>query len=176
MPPDESFEEMLTGGHHNSLGRTVEVVDCVLAQPERMKDLFGCYGSDDEVVRLRTSSAIKRVTKAQAGLVVPFLDRLINEIGILDQASAQWTLAQLFQILRDKMSATQIDGALGIMKRNLAEHGDWIVLNTTVESLVEWSENDDELTEWLKPHLARLANDSRKSVSKRAQKALSQLA
>jgi hypothetical protein len=39
----ESFEEMLTGGHPNSLGRTIEVVDMVLANSTRLLDLYNCY-------------------------------------------------------------------------------------------------------------------------------------
>ena len=60
---DESFESMLTGGHPNSLGRTEEVVDLVLAEQERLSDLYSCYFSADEIVRLRVSSAMKRVTQ-----------------------------------------------------------------------------------------------------------------
>ena len=55
----ESFEEMLTGGHPNSLGRTVEVVALVLADRDRLGELYACYQSDDAVVRLRTSNALK---------------------------------------------------------------------------------------------------------------------
>jgi hypothetical protein len=61
---NETFEAMLAGGHPNSLGRTVEVVDLVLADRDRLAELFQCYFSADEVVRLRVSSAMKRVTIA----------------------------------------------------------------------------------------------------------------
>ena len=36
----ERFEDMLTGGHPNSLGRTIEVVDQVLANPTKIEELF----------------------------------------------------------------------------------------------------------------------------------------
>ncbi len=62
---------MLTGGHPNSLGRTKEVVEMVLADPDRFDELFGCYASEDEVVRLRTSNAVKRVEAARHDLLVP---------------------------------------------------------------------------------------------------------
>ena len=35
--------------------------------------------SDDEVVRLRTSNAMERVARENKGLVVPYLDAMMNE-------------------------------------------------------------------------------------------------
>ena len=58
----ENFESILSGGHPNSLGRTVEVVDLVLEDRARLAELYQCYFSSDEIVRLRVSSAFKRVT------------------------------------------------------------------------------------------------------------------
>ncbi len=166
---------MLTGGHPNSLGRTVDVVDAVLAAPERFEELFGCYRSADEVVRLRTSSAMKRVEAERHDMLVPYIDRFIGEIGELDQASAQWTLAQLFQRLAGDFTGLQRKGALKILQRNIAEHGDWIVLNTTMETLGDWAGADAALKKWLRPHLKRLAGDARKSVAGRARKLLARL-
>ena len=37
---EETFAAMLTGGHPNSLGRTVEVVDRVLADQRRLRELI----------------------------------------------------------------------------------------------------------------------------------------
>ena len=171
----ETFEAMLTGGHPNSLGRTLEVVDQVLARPDRFGELFDCYRSEDAVVRLRTSSAMKRVEAERHDLLVPYIDRFIQEIGELDQASAQWTLAQLFDRLSSDMNQSQRKAALTIMKRNLASHDDWIVLNTTMETLTDWAGEDQALKNWLRPHLERLASDRRKSVASRAARKLDAL-
>ena len=169
----ETFEQMLTGGHPNSLGRTLEVVDTILADPERLIDLYNCYFSDDEVVRLRTSSALKRVTQAHPDWVAPYLDRLIDMIAKIDQASTQGTLATLFDLLKPYMTAEQKAGATEIMQHNLANHNDWIVLNTTMQVLFDWAKmGDDELKSWIVPHLERLSSDGRKSVAKRATKLL----
>ena len=110
----ERFEDMLTGGHPNSLGRTIEVVEAVLADEARMEELFGCYGSADEVVRLRVSNAMRRVQAERPDLIVPFIDRLIEEIGALDQASAQWTLPKLFEGAEGEMSEGQKVGGFGL--------------------------------------------------------------
>lgn len=171
----ETFENLLSGGHPNSLGRTVDVVECVVAQPNRFAELFDCYSSDDEVVRLRTSSAVKRVEARRHDLLLPYIDRLIDEIGDLDQASAQWTLAQLFERLAPDMTDVQFKSAKTLIKRNLKCHNDWIVLNCSIQTLSTWARTDSVLKRWLKPHLQRLANDTRKSVAKRARKQLEEL-
>ncbi|MEL6467193.1 MAG: hypothetical protein AAFQ58_19700 [Pseudomonadota bacterium] len=166
----EAFEKMLSGGHPNSLGRTVEVVEAVLADPARSNELFDCYRSTDELVRLRTSNALKRVEAVRHDLIVHFIDALIYEIGLLDQPSAQWTLAQLFSRLQQDMSPSQRAGAQAVMTRNLAVHDDWIVLKATMQTLTDWARDDPELATWLQPHLERLADDPRKSVRRQAEK------
>ncbi len=169
----ESFESMLTGGHPNSLGRTVEVVDIVLAKPKQIKQLYDCYFSDDEIVRLRTSNALKRVCREHPDWLVPYMDGFINEISKIDQASTQWTLANLFEMLDGFMSKQQKSQAQKILKKNLENHTDWIVLNMTMQTLVGWAKSDRRLAKWIIPYLDRLAKDSRKSVAKRAVKYLS---
>ena len=171
----ETIEEMLTGGHANSLGRTIEVVEMVLADQTRFEELFNCYFSDDAVVRLRTSNALKRVEKEQHDWLVPYIDRLLNDISKIDQASTQWTMANLFLRLDRDMSEQQRSKATEVMKHNLASSDDWIVLNETMRTLSIWAKRDETLANWLKPHLARLSKDARKSVSKRAAKLLGDL-
>ena len=171
----ESFEEMLAGGHPNSLGRTVEVVEIVLADRARLEALYACYQSDDEVVRLRTSNGLKRISREQPKWLVPFIDGFLTDIADLDQASVQWTLADLFQTLAPLMSDVQRQQAEAILKRNLAHHTDWIVLNQTMKTLGAWAKEDPDLLHWLIPHLERLSGDGRKSVAKTAAKTLKQL-
>lgn len=167
MPPT-SFESLLTGGHPNSLGRTLEVVAIVQADHTRLEELYACYASSDEVVRLRTSNAFKRIAREHPDWLVPYIDRLLEEVAALDQASAQWTLAQLFEMLAPRMSPDQLTKARVVLQRNLENHQDWIVLNMTMQTLGEWAKTDPELHTWLKPHLARLAQDPRRSVAKKA--------
>ena len=174
-PGARELEEMLTGGHPNSLGRTIEVVELVLAAPARFDDLFECYRSEDEVVRLRVSSAMKRVEAQRPALLVPYIDRFIGEIGVLDQASAQWTLAQLFSRLRPRMQESQKQAAFALMKRNLEHHHDWIVLNHTMQTMFEWIDEFPHEHDWLIRQLRRHENDARKSVRSRAGKLLKML-
>ena len=168
----EDFEAMLTGGHPNSLGRTVEVVDLILADQARLEELYQCYFSKDEVVRLRVSSAFKRVTTAHPDWTMDYMDGIQSEVAAIDQASTQWTQAILYDLTRSLLSDQQTERALDIMKNNLANHDDWIVLNTTMKVLDQWTKFHPDLADWMQPHLERLARDPRKSVSKQAQKRL----
>ena len=166
----QNFEDRLKGGHPTSLGNTVEVVEEVLAEPSYFNELFECYFSDDEVVRLRVSNAMKRICRAEKPILVPYIDRLLDEISQIDQASTKWTLANLFALLQKDMTTEHLAKAKTIMKDNLAHHNDWIVLNNTMETLGTWAKKDEELKKWIIPHLERLEKDERKSVRKRAKK------
>ena len=172
---EASFETMLTGGHPNSLGRTVEVVEIVLDNPERLAELYNCYFSEDEVVRLRTSNTIKRVSKECPSWLVPYFDGLLTDISSLEQASAQWTLANLFETLGSYMTPEQKHRAKEVLKGNLEVYEDWIVLKNTAQTLGAWAKEDEALKAWLKPHLERLSQDNRKAVAKAAQKQLAAL-
>ena len=147
----------------------------VLAAPDKLDELFACYQSVDATVRLRTSNALKRIEAERHELLIPYIDTLIDEVAALEQASAQWTLAQLFERLAEDLQDEQRTRAIQIMKKNLAGHDDWIVLNASMETLSAWASHDEELKKWLRPHLKRLADDPRKSVAGRARKKIQAL-
>ena len=169
-----SFEEQLTGGHPNSLGNTIEVVDEILAQPSLLEDLYLCYGSQDPVVRLRVSNAMKRVCQAHPEWVAPYLDRLLTQTSLIDQASTKWTLSILFVLLDTYMTAQQRKAAITVMKKNLL-YDDWIVQNTTADSLFYFAKSSPDLSTWLVPQLQILQLSRHKSVSRRVTKILSAL-
>lgn len=169
------FEQMLTGGHPNSLGKTIEVVNMVLENKSKFEELFQCYFSNDPVVRLRVSNAMKRICKEQPRWLVPYLDRFLNEIGIIDQPSTQWTLATLFLWLDKDMTADQKEKSIRTLKQNLDQSGDWIVQNTTMETLGIWAKSNLKLKLWLLPKLEEFTRSPRKSVAGRAKKILKTL-
>ena len=175
MAKINTFEEMLTGGHPNSLGNTVEVVNLILADRKKLEDLYQCYYSDDEVVRLRVSNAMKRICKEHPDWLVSYIDKFLINISKINQASTQWTLAQLFLWLEDDMSEPQLEKAKEILKNNLNKSDDWIVQNTTIETLSAWAKDDEKLRMWIIPRLENFSKSDRKSVAGRAKKMLNTL-
>lgn len=172
MSSAQELETLLTGGHPNSLGNTVQVVTMVLADKKLFDSLYQCYFSQDEVVRLRVSNAMKRVYKEHPEWLVPYIDKFITEIALIQQASTQWTLAQLFLWLEKDMTSEQKVQATKIMQHNLETNNDWIVQNTCIETLGVWAEKDETLKKWLVPKLEEFVVTGRKSVAGRAKKKL----
>ena len=104
------------------------------------------------------------------------VDRLLRDLGQIDQPSVQWHVAQMLQHLRGDLSGRQAQQATELLQRNLSTSTDWIVLNVTMDVLTEWATGDAPLTNWLVPTLNRLRHDKRKSVANRASKRLAELA
>ncbi|MEM6830724.1 MAG: hypothetical protein AAF551_09405 [Bacteroidota bacterium] len=165
----KGYLNLLSGGHPNSLGNTIEVVFDVLDDPNNFEELYNCYSSTDQVVRLRVSNAMKRIMDAKKKILVPYIPKFISEVSQIDQASAQWTLADLFLGLAEEMTEEQLKQAKALLKKNLESQSDWIVLNNTMNTLGEWAKKDEELKEWIKPHLDRIVSDERKSVKSKAE-------
>lgn len=163
---------MLTGGHHNSLGRTLEVVEAVLNTPARRQELYECYFSDDEIVRLRTSSSIKRIFLAHPEWFTEYADRLLDEITKIDQPSTKWTLAQLWLEHKKLLTPEQLVRAKDNLIKVLHEENDWIALNMSMKTLSNFVKDDPALIVRCADRTRELANDSRKSVSKGALKLL----
>lgn len=167
---------MLKGGHPNSLGRTEEVVGIVLADRVRLEELFATIADPDAVVRLRVGDALEKVCREQPGWFVAHVERLLGDLGQIEQPSVRWHVAQILQHLRSDLSDDEARRATQLLQRNLTDSTDWIVLNVTMDVLTEWAHHDPPLAGWLTPELERLCQDDRKSVAKRAAKRLTELA
>jgi hypothetical protein len=169
------FEQRLMGGHPNSLGNTIAVVDEILKEKEKLIELYKCYFSSDAVVRLRTSNAWKRIAKHDISLFLPFLDQFILEISKIDQASTKWTLANLFDYSFTHMTPDQRKKATEILKNNLLTEKDWIVRKNTMDTLGKWAKKDHALKIWIIPELTKLKTETKKIVPRTAEKWLSLL-
>lgn len=95
-------------------------------------------------------------------------------VAQIDQASTKWTLSILFVLLDAHMTLPQRDAAIALMQANL-HFDDWIVQNTTADSLAHFARQRPELAAWLAPELRTLTTSRHKSVRGRAAKLLASL-
>ena len=165
-----SFEKSLKGGHPNSLGNTLEVVDAVLGNTDKMEDLFLCYQSDDETVRLRTSNAFKRIFRAKPDLFKKWKKRFIKEIAEIDQPSAKWTSIQILNELFDQLDEKEKAQSIEICLRYLRNEKDWIVINQSLNFMRNHLEQFDSKDPEMMKLLNFFVNDERNSISKNTKK------
>jgi len=168
----EPFRLMLTGGHPNSLGRTLEVVAAVLDTPDQMEELYQCFFGDDEIVRLRAANAIRRVFKDRPDWFSSYADRLLGEIAAIDQPSTKWTLAQLFLEHQKSLTPDQRTRAIEVLIANLHSEDDWIAVNMTMKTLERWVKHEPAIIPRIEVRTRALADDRRKSVANGARKLL----
>jgi len=168
------IESTLSGGHPNSLGNVPQITAEVLANKRLLSELLSCYYSKDAVVRLRVSSVLKRVCQQRPDWVITHLDQLLTEVAQIDQASTKWTLAIVFGLLREKMTISQYEQSVSLMK-SYTSYPDWIVQNTSMKVLREYCDLDEALKPWLSSQLGEMQNSEWKSVAGRAKKLLATL-
>lgn len=171
----ETFAAMLEGGHPNSLGRTGEVVAIVVADRSRLEELFATLAHSDAVVRLRVGDALEKVCRERPEWFLEQVDRVIDEVGGVQQPSVQWHVAQILDHVHAELSEEQLRRATALLQRNLEQSTDWIVLNVTMDVLTRWATHDLRLARWLVPRLERLRQDPRRSVATRAERRLAEL-
>jgi len=170
----EPFVDMLRGDT-NTLGRTEEVTEIVLNDPGRAQEVYDCFFQPDEWVRMRAASTSKRLWRADPELFAPFIQGWVDDISAIDQASTQWTFAQMCEECDELLTNNQRDRCIDIVAGYLENENDWMVLNSSMPPLTRWAQTRPELAARIRPHLDRLRTDSRKSVARRAAKAHSLL-
>jgi hypothetical protein len=171
--PTESFKQALAGWPKREL-QNGDVISAVVAEPDRVGELFECVLDDDEYVRMRAADALEKVCRAAPSIVVPLTARILTEMSAIDQPSVQWHVAQIVANL--PLPGRNRQRAIGVVKGYLEHSHDWIVLNCSMETLAHFAEHDEPLRRYLVRRLDDLRHDQRPSVAKRAQRLHDQLA
>tara|TARA_B100000586_G_C19863465_1_gene323854 strand:+ start:69 stop:608 length:540 start_codon:yes stop_codon:yes gene_type:complete len=170
-----NFENTLKGGHPNSLGKTVEVVEEVLSNPDKIDELFSCYNSNDETVRLRTSNAFKRIFREKPVFFESWKKEFIEYVAEINQPSAKWTTIQILNELFEYLDEKEKIQSSKICLKYLRNESDWIVINHSINFMRNHKElfdfNDSSLMKLIKSY----ESDQRKSISKNVGKLLKNL-
>ncbi len=168
-----NFENTLKGGHPNSLGKTVEVVEEVLSNPDKIDELFSCYNSNDETVRLRTSNAFKRIFREKPVFFESWKKEFIEYVAEINQPSAKWTTIQILNELFEYLDEKEKIQSSKICLKYLRNESDWIVINHSINFMRNHKElfdfNDSSLIKLIKS----FESDRRKSISRNVGKLLS---
>ena len=171
----ESFRDLLAvGGRSNSLGRTDEVIGLVLADQDRLDELYGCLSDEDAWLRMRAADALEKVCRRHPGWLLPYLDRLHHEFAASGQASIQWHLAQIYRQveLTDEQRRTAVDWLADLLRR---ADRDWILAANAMDTLAQFTRDGAFPAAELRSLLEVQLGHRSKSVVRRADRLLAEL-
>lgn len=84
----------LEGGDRRSIGRSIEVVTDVLADPRLFGELFAGLSVDDPVVRARAADAVEKISVIHPEYLRPYSAALVGELARCEQKEVRWHVAQ----------------------------------------------------------------------------------
>ena len=171
----EKFTEMLAaGGHANSLGRVNEVIELVLQDKSRHDELYDCLFDEDAWVRMRAADALEKICRLHPGWLLPYVDKLQDELATSTQPSIQWHLAQIYGQV--DLTPKQKQAAIHWLKHLLSTKDvDWIVAANAMDTLAQFSKDGSFPVVEIIPLLKVQQSHKSNAVIKRANKLLTEL-
>lgn len=172
----QPFAEILAvGGRSNSLGRATEVTEAVLQNPTRIEELYGCMFDDNAWVRMRAADSLEKVCRTHPKWLIPYIDRFETELSTSTQPSILWHIAQIYKQV--ELSAVQKAFAISWLERLLSTVDvDWIVAANAMDTLGQFVQDGSVPAPEFKSLLEVQLRHKSKSVVKRANKHLTELA
>lgn len=129
--------EQLAGGDLRTLGRSAEVAQQVLAQPELIDELFDGIASDDEMIMARASDALEKVAAARPELLQPYKQELLERVALIKHWVVREHVCQMLPRL-DNLTATERRHGIALIQGYLDDRSS-IVRACAVECLVHLS-------------------------------------
>jgi hypothetical protein len=170
----DTFSEMLAeDGKKNSLGRANEVAELVSNDKSRLDELYQTMFDDNAWVRMRAADAYEKVCRQHPIWLVPYIDRLQQELAHSTQASIQWHLAEIY--VQVELNHSQKKRAIEWAAKLLSTaDADWIVAANCMNMLAHFTRQGDVTQNELLVLLRVQQSHRSNAVVKRANKLFSE--
>ena len=170
----ENFAEMLAaGGHANSLGRVNDVIELVLHNQSRLEELYSCLFNDDAWVRMRGADALEKICRQHPDWLLPYVDRISDDLAASIQPSIQWHMAQIYSEVG--LTAKQKRFAINWLKGVLStKDADWIAAANAMDTLAQFTRDGSFAAADIVPLLRIQQHHKSNAVIKRATKLLAE--
>ena len=167
-----AFDGKLAGGDHRSIGRANEVVQEVLAHPDRFAALMECLTHADPLLRLRAADAAEKVTRRHPDWLAPYGRLLLGPLARSGEPEVQWHVAQMLPRLALRPDERQ--RALRILRRYLSSPSS-IVKTCAMQALADFARTNAGLLPRLTPLLEALTATGTPAMRARGRKLLPEL-
>lgn len=164
--------QKLKGGDQRSIGRSEEIVQDVLDNPNLFGELIHAILIDDPVVRMRAADAVEKITTTNQGYLQPYKDLILDRIAEIEQQEVRWHIAQILPRL--EMNKEETERAIEILKGFLRDDSR-IVRTFTMDSLAHFAEKDPSLETWVISLIEEMVEDGSPAMKSRGKKLLTRL-
>ena len=172
MAGRECLLTKLSGGDRRSIGRADEVAAEVAEDLELFAALMEAVEHQDDVVRMRASDALEKVTRAKPDLLCGYECHILNTLAQSPQQEVRWHMAQIIPRLR--LSAERRQHAVNILTGYL-EDDSRIVQTFAMQALADLSEGDPELRRTAEPLIRSLVESGSPAVKARGRRLLDRM-
>ena len=163
----------LQGGDLRSKGRSEEVFEDVLKNPDLFAILFNGMLHDDPVIRMRAADAMEKIARQRANLLQPFKKRLIDEVAKIEQQEVRWHVAQMFSCLE----LTKVErGKVAAILHEYLQDKSSIVKTFAMQALADLARQDETVKRKVVPLLRKLTETGSPAMQSRGRKLLAELA
>ena len=162
----------LQGGDRRSIGKSREVVNEILSNPNLFGVVFDGMSNEDPLIRMRCADAAEKITALRPGLLQPYKCKLLREVAPIDQQEVRWHVAQMISRLtlgrRERREAAEIlAGYLGDDSR--------IVKTFAMQALADLAQRDAALRPGIIRTLRKLTQTGSPAMRSRGRKLLLKL-
>ncbi|MGQ9366064.1 ACT domain-containing protein [Azospirillum sp. A39] len=163
----------LLRGDRRTVGESPSVAEEVAAEPALVPELVDCLFHADAGVRMRAADALERVSRTRPRAVDPFLDRLLDEAALLDQAEVRWHVAQILPRL--SLDEGRRWRAAALMTQWFGETESRIVRTSALQAMVDLAEGYGPLRDVAAEMMRRALDSGVPSLAARARRILKPL-
>ncbi|WP_245593399.1 ACT domain-containing protein [Azospirillum halopraeferens] len=163
----------LLRGDRRTVGDSPTVADDVAAEPALLPELVECLVHPDAGVRMRAADALERVTRTDPRAVDPFVDRLLDEAAVAEQAEVRWHLAQILPRLT--LDEARRWRAAGLMTQWFERAESRIVRTSALQAMVDLADGYGPLRDVAAEMMRRALDSGVPSLAARARRILKPL-
>ena len=154
-------------GDLRSIGKSPEVVELVLGDPDLFEEVFFGMVHEDPGVRMRAADAAEKITRKKPEFLRPYKTDLIQKVLLQEQQEVRWHVAQMIARLNlDNIELEQVVIALF----GFLEDDSKIVQVNSLQALADLAEKNPNLLPRVMKVLEEKIETGSPAVINRAQK------
>lgn len=132
--------QKLSEGDLRTTGRSEEVVEDVMKNPELFPELFSGLTNEDTGIRMRSADALEKISAQNSQLLQPYTKDLIKIAEEAGQQEVQWHIAQMFSYI--ELTDNEKKEVLKILAKYFHESKSNIVKVMSLQTMFNIGRND----------------------------------